>query len=103
MTGLVRMIVLAALCVLPAVGVGAQRQADLPLLGVLQSELRRNFDVLKQGAAPAYFLGYTVHDERTAQIVASLGALDRSDESRGRFGAVEVRVGDHTLDNTRPI
>ena len=34
---------------------------------------------------------------------ASFGALERSDESRGRFGTVEVRVGDYALDNTHPI
>lgn len=89
-------------CGVPESGTQAQRQADAPL-GILQTELRRNFDVLRQGENPAYFIGYTVHDERTAQITASLGALDRSDESRGRFGTVEVRVGDYALDNTHPL
>src|SRR5688500_15684881 len=80
-----------------------QRTADPPILGILQSELRRNVDILRKDATPAYFIGYTVHDDRTTQIVASFGALDRTDESRGRFGTVEVRVGDYTLDNTHPI
>ena len=80
-----------------------QRTADVPLLGILQSELRRNFDVLRKDATPAYFMGYTVHDDRSTQIIASFGALDRTDESRGRFGTVEVRVGDYALDNTHPI
>ncbi len=87
-------------------GMLAQRQANDAqgaVVGILQSELRRNFDVLRQGPTPAYFIGYTVHDERSAQISASMGALDRSDDSRGRFGSVEVRVGDYTLDNTHPI
>jgi predicted Zn-dependent protease len=34
---------------------------------------------------------------------ASFGAIERSDEAHSRFGMVEVRVGDHALDNTRPI
>ena len=80
-----------------------QRTPNVPVLGIMQSELRRNFDALNTGATPAYFIGYTVHDERSAQMVASFGALERSDESRGRFGTVEVRVGDYTLDNTHPI
>ena len=63
----------------------------------------RNFDILRKEATPAYFIGYTVHDERAAQIIASFGALERSDESRGRFATVEVRVGDYALDNTHPI
>ena len=80
-----------------------QRPADVPILGILQSELRRNFDILRKDATPAYFMGYTVHDETSTQIIASFGALDRTDESRGRFGTVEVRVGDYALDNTHPI
>jgi predicted Zn-dependent protease len=81
----------------------AQRAPDTSILGILQWELRRNFDVLQRAAVPAYFIGYSVHDERSAQIVASMGALDRSEDSRGRYGSVEVRVGDYTLDNTHPI
>jgi predicted Zn-dependent protease len=91
-------------CLVPREGTEArQRTADTAILGVLQSELQRNFDTLRKEATPAYFIGYTVHDERTAQITASFGALDRSDDSRGRFGTVEVRVGDYALDNTHPI
>jgi predicted Zn-dependent protease len=87
-----------------AAATGTLAQPGTPAIAaILQSELQRNFEVLKQGAAPAYFIGYTVHDERSAQIVASMGALDRSDDSRGRFGTIEVRVGDYTLDNTHPI
>src|SRR5215510_6851176 len=36
-------------------------------LDLLQSELQRNFQVLKQQETPAYYLAYTVHDERSAQ------------------------------------
>jgi predicted Zn-dependent protease len=70
---------------------------------MLQSELRRNFDILQKQATPAYFISYTVHDERSSQIYASFGTLDRSDDSRLRFGTVEVRAGDYALDNTHPI
>jgi predicted Zn-dependent protease len=80
-----------------------QRAADVTLLSIMRSELRRNFDALNKGDAPAYFIGYTVHDEHSGQIVASFGALERSDETQGRFGSVEVRVGKYSLDNTHPI
>ena len=97
-------ILAGVLCLSPAPAPEArQRTADAPLLGILQSELRRNFDILRKDATPAYFMGYTVHDDRSTQIIASFGALDRTDESRGRFGTVEVRVGDYALDNTHPI
>jgi predicted Zn-dependent protease len=87
-------------------GSGARSvQAAAPgaLLDILRSELQRNFTVLGTQQTPAYFIGYTVHDERSSRISASFGALDLSDESRGRFGTVEVRVGDYALDNTHPI
>jgi hypothetical protein len=60
-------------------------------------------DVLEGQPVPAYFAAYTVHDTRTTQIVASFGAVDRSDDDRQRLATVEVRVGDYELDNTRPI
>ncbi len=102
---LVSCLTLCGVCGLaPASGMLArQRGSEAPVIGVLQSELKRNFDILKKEATPAYFIGYTVHDERAAQIIASFGALERSDESRGRFATVEVRVGDYALDNTHPI
>ena len=97
----------AAVVLLCAVqGAGARRvetAAASPILGILQSELQRNMQVLKQQAVPAYFGAYTVYDERSTQIVASFGAIDRSDESHQRFATVEVRVGDYTLDNTHPM
>ena len=73
------------------------------VLGILQAELQRNYQVLKKEPVPAYFIGYTVYDERSTSLVASNGALQRSDEQRGRFATVEVRVGDYLLDNTHPI
>src|SRR5829696_7708083 len=84
-------ILLAAIVCTPGPSSEArQRTAEAPILVILQSELRRNIEILRKGATPAYFIGYTVHDEQSTQIVSSFGALERSDESRGRFGTVEV-------------
>jgi TldD protein len=77
--------------------------ADTRVLSILQSELQRNFQTLKQQEAPAYFISYTLHDTRSTRLSASFGALDRNDESHNRFATVEVRVGDYDLDNTHPI
>jgi TldD protein len=97
----------AAVVLLCAVqGAGASRVETAgasPILGILQSELQRNMQVLKQQAVPAYFGAYTVYDQRSTQIVASFGAVDRSDDSHQRFATVEVRVGDYALDNTHPM
>ena len=73
------------------------------IVGILQAELARNIDVLKHQPVPAYYAAYALHDSRHTQILASFGAIDRSDENRQRFATVEVRVGDYQLDNTHPI
>jgi len=78
-------------------------QSQNAIIGILQSELTRNVDVLKHQPVPAYYAAYTLHDSRRTQILASVGAIDRSDENRQRFATVEVRVGDYQLDNTHPI
>lgn len=78
-------------------------EGQTSIIGILQAELSRNIDVLKQQPVPAYYAAYTLHDSRSTQILASFGAIDRSDENRQRFATVEVRVGDYQLDNTHPI
>ena len=84
-------------------GAGAQSSGQNAIVGILQSELSRNVDVLKRQPVPAYYAAYALHDARSTQILASFGAIDRSDENRQRYATVEVRVGDYQLDNTHPI
>ena len=91
------------LCVLQGAGAHTLHGAASPIMGILQSELQRNMQVLKAQDVPAYFGAYTVYDERSTEIVASFGAVERSDENHERFATVEVRVGDYALDNTHPI
>jgi hypothetical protein len=91
------------LCLVAGQNSGPLYGAATPALAILQSELQRNFQVLKKEQTPAYFMSYTMYDTRSSSIVASFGALQRSDESRSRFATVEVRVGDYQLDNTHPI
>jgi TldD protein len=77
--------------------------AGSPVLSIAQSELQRNFDGLKKEPVPPYFISYTLHDTRTTHISAAFGALQRSEEARSRFATIDVRVGDHALDNTHPL
>src|ERR1700674_1451191 len=81
-------------CVLQGAGARTLHGAASPIMGILQSELQRNMQVLKQQDVPAYFGAYTVYDERSTQIVASFGAAARSDEKHQRFATVSVRTGD---------
>ena len=84
-------------------GAGAQSSGQNAIVGILRSELSRNVDVLKRQPVPAYYAAYALHDSQSTQILASFGAIDRSDENRQRYATVEVRVGDYQLDNTHPI
>src|SRR5438874_1025024 len=91
------------LCVSQGAGARTLQGAGSPIMGILQSELQRNMQMLRHQDVPAYFGAYTVYDEHSTQIVASFGAVERSDENHQRFATVEVRVGDYALDNTHPI
>jgi len=65
MTILKRAAAVALLCAAQSAGASrVQTAAAAPILGILQSELQRNMQVLKQQAVPAYFGAYTVYDER---------------------------------------
>jgi len=86
----------------PGSGTRAQ-QPDSQLLSIMTAELQRNFALLSKESTPAYFIGYTVYDIHASQIVASFGAVERSEDSRTRSASVDVRVGDYALDNTHPI
>ena len=92
-----------AVWLLSSAGMNAQQPSSTAVLSIMQSELQRNFDVLSKQQTPAYFIGYTVHDIRVSQILASFGAIESSEESRQRTASVDVRVGDYALDNTHPM
>lgn len=70
------------------------------LLDILSGELKRNFTQLKAKAEPPpYFMSYTVTEEESQVITASLGALITQNKSRLRYLDTTVRVGSPKLDN----
>ncbi len=94
----------AVLCLLQGAGARSATTAPgAPLLALLPSELQRHKKELRPTPVHASLAAYTVLDERSTQILASFGAIERSDESHQRFATVEMRVGDYFLDNTHPI
>ena len=58
--------------------------------------------VTDDGTRP-YYLGYTVYDEHTAAISATLGSLTQDRVSRDRNLNIDLRVGDYKIDNTHQI
>ncbi len=70
------------------------------LLDILNAELQRNFTTLKEKAdPPPYFMSYTVTDDETEVLTASLGAVVNQNQRHLRYLDVTVRVGSPKLDN----
>ena len=74
-----------------------------PLIGAMQTELDRDFPVLKAQDPSAYFIDYTVTDTQRAEASGSNGALLSSSEARNRWLQVAVRTGSYQLDNTHKV
>ncbi len=74
------------------------------LMQYLADELTYSMEhlVTEDGTKP-YFLAYTVYDERTAVVAATLGSITQNQWNHGRNLNIDLRVGDYKLDNTHQI
>ena len=74
------------------------------LMAILNEELKRNFDALKQKAdPPPYFISYAVTDEESESMTATMGALASRQRNQARALDVGVRVGSPQFDSTRRL
>jgi len=75
-----------------------------PIMRHMQEELDYSMKHLHgpDGVSP-YYIAYTVYDEQRAVIGATLGAITVDQGNRTRNLNIDLRVGDHKLDNTRQI
>lgn len=72
------------------------------LVKILDEELLRNFQVLKEkGEPPAYFLSYAINDQESWLITTTSGLLAKQDNVRSRVLDVSIRLGNPKLDNYR--
>lgn len=73
-------------------------------MGLLADELKYSMENLvnEDGNRP-YYLAYTVYEERTWIVSATLGALTREADDHTRRLNIDARVGDYALDNTHQI
>src|SRR6516162_4863934 len=82
----------------------AQKPSPSPVSQALELEMARAFQLLKQKGNPApYFISYSVRENDSTDIEASLGSLRSSQKDRSRLLDVDVRVGDYNLDSTHQI
>jgi len=79
---------------------GHDPSAESPLLGVMDEELKRSMSHLaRHRVEPAYFLGYTITEERNIVIEAEGGGLINDIDQIGRTLDVDIRVGSKRFDN----
>ena len=86
----------AVLCFL-MLSQGAAAQAKL--INILDEEIQREIQILKQQEMPVYYISYRVDETTGYNISALFGTLIYSDGSRRRSLTVTVRVGSPALDN----
>lgn len=71
---------------------------------ILNEELKRNFDGLKQKAdPPPYFISYAVTDEEAESMTATMGALASRQRNQARILDATVRVGSPQFDSSRRL
>jgi TldD protein len=74
------------------------------LLDILSDELQRNVTILKQKAdPPPYYMDYTVTDEESQSLSATLGTIDSNGKAHHRYLDINLRVGTPQLDNYHSI
>ncbi len=88
---------------LAAVIVPAGAQSSSPVLAAMKAELDRSQEKLKTQTIPPYFLSYEITETHSVNVSGAFGRITGSGENRNRQLYIDLRVGDHTLDNTREI
>jgi predicted Zn-dependent protease len=95
-----RIAVASLLLVVLACALPARAQDDV-VMKAMRDELDRSMKQLQlENLEKPYFIAYRVVDSESTGVSASFGALDSSNQGRGRRITVEVRVGSYQLDNT---
>jgi len=94
---------LLALCLCAAAKPDSEPTAP-DIQGWLAAELDYSLEhlALPDGTKP-YYLAYTVTERQLVALDASLGSVQRDQDYHRRFLDVDVRVGDHQLDNTHRL
>ncbi len=71
------------------------------ILGNMQDELMRNFDVLQDEDKPPFYMSYEIVEDDVVQVSGSYGETLRDADFLNRVLTIDLRVGSPELDNTR--
>ncbi len=69
----------------------------------MKDELARSMQTLKSQPTPPYFISYEITETGFAAVSGSFGAVISNNETRRRQLAIDLRVGDYSIDNTHEI
>lgn len=83
-------------------GAIAQHTQD-KTFNVLKSELKREYEILKQQSPAVYYMDYRLEKKWAWHCSASMGCLKSADANANTFFFADVRVGDKVMDNTHLI
>ncbi|MYC26277.1 MAG: TldD/PmbA family protein [Gammaproteobacteria bacterium] len=73
------------------------------VLDTMAMELDRSFQTLQEETNPPYFLSYEITEEAILSISGAFGQVTGSENSVNRLLDIDLRVGDHLVDNTHPV
>jgi predicted Zn-dependent protease len=77
-------------------------QSQDKLINILDEEVQREIQTLKQQEIPAYYISYRVEEITTYTISSSFGAITTSRDSKSCRLSVALRVGSPQFDNFHP-
>jgi TldD protein len=95
-------IISAAFMTVAQISANAQ-QTSSPVLAAMKAELDRSKEKFKTQPIPPYFLSYEITETHSIVVSGAFGKISSSGENRNRQLDIDLRVGDHTLDNTHEI
>ncbi|MBM4173927.1 MAG: hypothetical protein FJ212_06215 [Ignavibacteria bacterium] len=76
---------------------------EYPLLNAMKNEMKRTMDGLANQSTPPYFLSFAVTETKTIRMNAVFGNVKSSEQTLSRILDIDIRVGNHELDNTHTI
>jgi len=90
---------IAALAAIGILGAQAQQQPADPMFQAMRDEIDRARKLAFAGLEAPYFVEFTVDEEESFSVSASLGGLLSQRKDRFRSPDVHIRVGDYKFDN----
>ena len=94
---------LCAIVIFFSISFSALHAEVYPLLEAMKKEMKRTMDGLAKESTPPYFLSYAVTETKTIRMNTVFGNVKSTEHTLSRILDIDIRVGNHELDNTHTI